>query len=748
MVSKQISIAFSSGLALLALLALSGLASRAWADEGEAPADPPAPDEAPAPVPEDPQPSPWSGPGVTQLPGIEVQAPRIWSREDVTETPLRMPMEDFDTPAAVTVQDRFELQDRRMIRSVPDALLRLPGVMVQKTAPLQSSPFIRGFTGYGNLMLIDGIRLNNAAFRSGPLQYWSTIDPYIIDSLELARGPFSVLYGSDGIGGVVNVRTWRRESFCRGFHVDGALMSRGATAENAVFARGQFEGNYNKLGWAGGITGKYFGEIIAGEGRLPGTGYPTELSGDLRLDYKMNRDTTITFAWQHTEQKGAPRTERTVDAKSFAGTAIGSELRRDYDQRRDLVYARVDYAPNPCYTPVSRAQATVSYHYHEELRDRLRSGDRQDISGFSLGQLGITALAEMPTSVGRFTYGFDYYHDTADTYREDFTGGVSSGRAIQGPFGDDASYDLLGLYVQDVITVGRWEIVPGLRFTYARAKAGRVEDPATGDIIAVQNDWTRITGSLRVLYHINDCWNVYGSAGQAFRAPTLYDLTAFEETSSVELPAPDLDAEDYYAFEVGVKTRHKNFSGYLAGYYTILDGTIVRSPTGELLGTTPVARKDNIGDGYIAGVEAEAAWRFERDWMLFGNISWLQGDVDQIDPDTDAIERLPISRNKPLTSLLAIRYEPPKGCFWGQFEWAWADTADRLSLRDMSDTRRIPPDGTPGWNHLNLRFGYRLNKRATFSLALENLLDENYRLHGSGQNEPGFNVVGALRLDF
>ena len=95
-----------------------------------------------------------------------------------------------------------EQAEQRLVRTVPEALELLPGVHVQKTSHGQGSPYIRGFTGFRTLALIDGVRFNNSIFRDGPNEYWNTIDPWSIDSLELVQGQGSVLYGSDAIGGI------------------------------------------------------------------------------------------------------------------------------------------------------------------------------------------------------------------------------------------------------------------------------------------------------------------------------------------------------------------------------------------------------------------------------------------------------------------------------------------------------------------------------------------------------------------
>ncbi len=289
-----------------------------------------------------------------------------------TLTPLRREALEFDVPAAVTVQDGDYLRQRKMVRSLPDAFLRLPSVMVQKTAPLQASPYIRGFTGYQNLMLIDGIRFNNAAFRPGPNQYWSTIDPYTIDRLELARGPFSVQYGSDAVGGTVNVIPRHRKSFEPGWHFGGLVSTRVASAENAGAARIEFEGNRGNVGFLGGGSLRSYGDIESGGGRLPHTGSPHEMDGDVRFDVPFRPGWRFVAACQHVEQEDAPRTHRTIWSVPFRGTEPGSELVRNHDQHRDLAYARLAFECDRA--GVREASLGVSWQRHFDNRDRQRTG--------------------------------------------------------------------------------------------------------------------------------------------------------------------------------------------------------------------------------------------------------------------------------------------------------------------------------------------------------------------------------------
>jgi hemoglobin/transferrin/lactoferrin receptor protein len=624
--------------------------------------------------------------------------------------------------------------------------------MVQKTGPGQSSPFLRGFTGYHNLFLVDGVRLNNSAFRSGPNQYWSTVDPYTVERLEVARGPHSVLWGSDAVGGTVNAVPRRRESFCPCFHVNGGVFSRYATAENAFFARAEVEGNYDRYGFLGGVAWRDYGDIESGDGELPGTAFE-ESDADFRFDIATSSAARLSIAWQHVRQEDVPRTHSTVDAVTFHGSAVGTELKRDLDQDRDLLYAKYAWESSGGLFPSGHVLA--SWQRQAEEQERLRTGDRLDLQSFEVETWGFAVQLDRPTRLGTFTFGADYYHDEVSSSREDFVAGVSTGEQIQGPLCDDGSYDLFGVYVQDRICVGRFEVVPGLRFTYAAAEADRVDnplvagtDPATpGNVISVDEDWTALVGSLRVLHHLSRSWNAYAGVSQAFRAPTLSDLTAFETTSVVEVPSTGLDPDHYTSFELGAKVETCHLTAAAAVWYTLLEDTIVRSPTGVLIAGVPEVRKDNVGDGFVWGIEAEVAWRFRPSWTAFGNLTWMDGEVDQF---TDAQEKVrdDFDRLMPFTTLLGLRFEPQCGRFWAQAEWVHAEDADRLSLQNETDTQRIPPGGTPGYDVFNVRAGYRVTRGTDVLFAIENLTDENYRIHGSGVNEPGMNVVFGVDVRF
>lgn len=211
----------------------------------------------------------------------------------VVSTATRTPKTNFEAPYVV---DSILADDvaNWSVRSIPEAFEQTPGVLVQKTAHGQGSPFIRGFTAYHNLLLIDGVRLNNAVFRSGPNQYWNTVDSQGLRGIELVKAQGSVIYGSDAVGGTVQALTRRPEYAQEGVYTGGRSYSRYASAEDSYIQRNEFTvSEAGKYGLILGGTYKDFANIRAADlGTLPFTGYE-EWDVDAKLELFLNeRDPT------------------------------------------------------------------------------------------------------------------------------------------------------------------------------------------------------------------------------------------------------------------------------------------------------------------------------------------------------------------------------------------------------------------------------------------------------------------------
>lgn len=235
---------------------------------------------------------------------------------------------------------------------------------------------------------------------------------------------------------------------------------------------------------------------------------------------------------------------------------------------------------------------------------------------------------------------------------------------------------------------------------------------------------------------------------QAFRAPNLGDLTRLGASRSdeIESAATGLSPERFTNFEIGLKHRGSKLRLSAALFHTVLDDYITRTPTGRVIDGQRQVTKQNSASGYVQGALCDIEWDIAHGWTLFGGISWTEGEADAFVGDD--VRREPLSRIPPLMGFYGIRWASSSGKAWAELSGTTAAKADRLDTADRADTQRIPPGGTPGYTLINLRAGWKINSHATLLGGLDNLLDEPYRVHGSGSNEPGFGGTLALKVDF
>jgi len=681
-------------------------------------------------------------------------------------TAERMASPLSETPyAASSLDEDFIRENSR--RTLPDVLQYTPGVLVQKSAYGQGSPFIRGFTGRQNLLLVDGVRLNNSTFRSGPVQYWSTLDALSIDHLELIKSQGSVLYGSDAIGGTLNAFT--KSSDFRARRADAIYLGGSAAYELRANGQGSHIGRLEMETGVGGqfglwlgLSAKDFGDIQdSAVGRMQGTGYP-EQDLDLRMDWAVTPDSTLTLAHNFVNQDEVSRWHRTFDNPGWqhdGHVAAGGRWRADnFDQERSMTYLRYAGQNPQAGAAIQRWSATLSYQSSgdSEFQNRLDQHqnpppkDTRPIRGAAIDTdtFGLDLMLESKRGPGTLVYGVDYYHDDVNSSGYQ-TNAANTNRRESLPIGDDSTYDLLGVYSQYVWQpVAPLEITGGARFTYAQAAVGRYYNSANSIQPGQAQDWCSVVGSLRGLYHLNPCWSVFGGVSQAFRAPNLDDLSgnATARAGNDSLGSATLDPETFMTYELGVRHQAGNLSLSLAAFYTDARDLIVPVPIATA-STTTVAT--NASDGYVYGVELEGAWRIDPQWTLSGFAAWQDGRTDSPTCIGGPIMDKPNTRQLPLTGSLALRWTAASRKYWLEGRVLAAATEDRITAADQAaDNQRIPTGGTPGYLVVSLHAGWQVNEHLDLNCGIENLTDAAYRNHGSGQNEPGISGIFGAKVSW
>lgn len=627
----------------------------------------------------------------------------------------------------------------KSLRTIPEALRYSAGVLIQKTTHGHGSPYIRGFTGRQNLLLVDGIRMNNSSYRSGPIQYWNTLDANAISRMELVRGPSSVLYGSDSLGGTLNVL-----SKSSGFENELGWFDRGNLFykydTNSGSHTGRLEEQFGvggKWGASLGLSLKDFGDIRDSNlGRMKNTGYQ-EQSFDMKLEYALSSTSKLTLAHQYLNQDDVWRWHSTKFNPGWIHgnhvTESGTLDERIYDQERSLTYLRLDGEAS--HQLMRQWETTLSYQKSQDSERRDGRFSNLDVDTF-----GLAFQSRGDLGAGEIVWGFDYYHDEVNS---------QANEPRRRPVADDASYDTLGAFAQYKWEVSdKLELSAGLRVSHFSADWGKVFNRSTGLDESGDGDWSNAALSVRANYEINEKNHLFGGVSQGFRAPNLEDLTGSNISNSADevVGSADVDSEDVISFETGVKHESNTLRLTSSVFYTAINNPI--TSVVDNTGTDRLLRITNGEDGYIYGVELEGEYHINDQWKLTANITYQDGKQDTLDEIGGVVTSDTIRRLSPLAGSASLRWTHPNDKVWVETTVLAATTQNNLGAGDLRDGQRVPTNGTPGYLIGTMRAGWQAQENMLFTLGLENLTDEDYRVHGSGVNETGFNTVLGVKFSW
>ena len=645
-----------------------------------------------------------------------------------------------DTPASTYRIDEETARLKLQSTSIPDSLRQVPGIYIQRTSPGRSTAIIRGLATSRNLLIADGVRVNNPILREGPNEYWNTLDPYLYSNIEVLMGAGSVLYGSDAAGGVVLLgsKPLTQGETDSGFtHQGGDLYLRYSSGNSSISEHISSEFSFDdKFSFRLGLTRQDFGNVRSGDGQTENfTGYE-EWGGFLRAEYFIDEQRSLVLGYDHFDRDDLNRPHKTIYANSFKGTTIGSDGRRNTDFDRRTAFLNYKFRGGE--GMVQEADFGVSMQYMSEdfVRYRASGALRQD-RDWQDRTYGIYSRLVSETDFGTLSYGFDYYYDDIDSQD-------NTGASIQGKVADDASYQQLGLYLQNQIALtDRLDFVIGTRYSYVKLNANKV-----ANIGQLSNSWSAWTGNAQLQFALNDDKDahIYAGVNQAFRAPNISDTTRDGQfaTNGNEVPTANLDPEHFSTFETGLRVNKDSWNLQVALYHTLMKDRIAR------LKNNGNNTKANLDEGYVQGIEIYADVDLTEQVMLFGRVAYQEGYEDTYfqqeitnGPANDELSKMP-----PLNGEAGLRWTSANEKFWAEASVIFADNQDKLSYGDVRDTSRIPAGGTPGYATYNLRGFWKIRENLELAVALENLSDVAYRQHGSGNNEAGRSISTTLHLKF
>jgi len=667
-------------------------------------------------------------------------------KDQIVVTPGRQEQASNNAPAPITVFDR-ETIEKIQPEKMADLFKAIPGVEIEGEGPFRGIPVIRGLSSNRVLILVDGQRLNNARESTS----FAGIQPALVnlsevERIEVLRGPASVQYGSDAIGGVINIITRQPNLGEQDFKVSGDVALEYGTISDSRAGRVSVTGTGAGFSFYAGGSYEKVEDYKAADGAfedpryvndedswvlpddtVPNSGmeqtnfnggfkFLTGQQGVLRIDAEVVRTEDVGFPGFTLETSGIEFT-----FPNFDRDKIGVSW------NTGPVWGLSDISLSTYYQAVDKESRSI-FDFPGFLSNTFTQSD--------IDSIGFNAQSIADAGQHHLTFGLDFYTDNIED-------NVLSETCF-GPFCLPPSTEVavpkseqtgLGVYVQDGWTLSESITLQlGLRgdtFSFVSD-----EDPDyPGEPFDV-ND-SAVSGNVGVTWSVTENVNLTALVARGFRTPNLQERSftgmSTDQTTFI-LQNPDLDSESSWNYEIGTKVRYDRYSGGFHIFYNDLTDFI----TLEFLGEDPetgfdLAQFANIEKATIWGIEFDLEAILANAWTAFGSVAYIEGDNN--------ITSEPLPTIPPLKVILGARYQRAK--WWSEANLRFLDRQTRLPQSDP-----FFETGTIGFTVYDLRGGYDFNFGLGVLIALENITDKLYNEPYNNRPEPGRNFRATLRYRF
>lgn len=660
-------------------------------------------------------------------------------------------------------------------------------VYMQRSQAGGGSPRLRGFAANSVLLVIDGVRMNNAIYRSGNLQNLIQVDPNSLASTEILFGPGSVQYGSDALGGVIAMQT--KDPVLS----DSALVMYGGgfirTASASGERTGSIEVDLSLPAFASytAITYSSFGDLRSGRvmpsqqpdfglrlwtvQRINGrdsivanpdphrqisSGYD-QLNTLQKFRWKIDDDAELRYTGLFTTSTNIPRYDRLIEVRTVGTSILPRSAEWYYGPQTWLVNSlALDVRPEVWLA--DELKVTVAHQWFEESRHIRNFGSavrRDQLERLSLISANLDAKIELDESGN----DRDLYYGVEATYQDvrSLASNVDIDTKQVSP--GVTRYPDGGSMVSQIAAYAqiRWEFHPRLSIAAGlRATAIQLRSQITPESVfktpfsSIQTDPSALTGSIGSSWTATDILTFHGNVASGFRAPNVDDIAkVFEsEPGRVVVPSSGLRPVTVLTAEGGLHiTPLEGVTFQATAYRSWLRDALEKRPfTVDGMDsidfndrTSQVIAVQNVGTARIWGISLAVDAKY-RSVRLHATATGVWG--------RDETSNVPLEHVTPAFGLLRIHWSPARSLdISADVRWSAAWLVSEISPADQPLIGvTIPQGGLPAWTVAGVRASYDLNTMFTLQAAIENIFDLQYRPAGSGISAPGRNVVTTLRI--
>lgn len=655
-------------------------------------------------------------------------------------------------------------------------------IYIQKSQQGGGSPIIRGFATNRILLVIDGVRMNTAIFRSGNVQNVISIDPFTIESTDLIFGPSSQFYGSDAIGGVLNFTTVKPEFSDNKMILKTKNNLRYSSANNEKTYHSQFSLSGKKIATITSFTYSRFDDLKIGEKGSKVYGRPdyiaTSFSSDTIIDnsdesiqvnsgynqknflhktsFKINSKSQIHYGIQYSETSDIPRYDRLIQR----------------DQLNQLSQAEWYYGPqiwmfnNLTFKHINKTKlfdefkSTIAHQKFVESRNtrkiysNLLNQRKEKVSAWSLNS-DFTKHINLKTQIN---YGLEYVSNTIKSFGSQLNINNQTHQPITTRYPDGSSWKTGGAYFN---VIQRWNnhsiTEGGLRYNLVEMN-GQFDTSLTSYPISDFNITNQaITGSLSQLFK-----KKFGSISfilsTAFRSPNIDDIgkTFDSNPGYVTIPNPNLKPEYAYHGEVNLDYKvSRKIKIQNSIFYTYLDQAINLSNTmlngiDSIIYDNTLSRVQMLSNEEYASVIGDQI-TIKYTPNEFISLKTTYTFLNSQSSSGNAIRH--ITPNFGGTTLL-MNYKKYNLMVYSIYNQRFNN--DQFSNIEKNKPQFYLTDRnglaySPSWHTFNIKLGYYLNTKTIpypikINFGVENIMDKRYRPYSSRLTAPGRNIVVALQV--
>lgn len=662
-------------------------------------------------------------------------------------------------------------------QTAADLLSSTGQVFVQKSQLGGGSPKIRGFAANSVLLVVDGVRMNNAIFRSGNLQNIINIDPNALASSEVIFGPGSVIYGSDAMGGVMDFHTINPNwSSTEGTIVKSNLLTRYSTAAKEktghvdlsiskskfTFFHSNTYTSFDDLRSGANRTGGYKGEFerdfivrrVNGEDQLVPNSNPNiqKSSGyDLfssisKAKVRLGNKIDLGYGFYFSTTSDIPRYDNLTETIGLTDSLEAAEWYYG-PQKWQMHNLKFNYYGST--KLFDQAKLTLAYQAFEESRnDRLFGNDTLRTRTEQVDMYSVSLDFDKELNKSNLYYGFDFFYNdiTSSAFSKNIeTNAIANAESRYPDGGSD--YTSTAFYASLVHNISdRLVLNAGARLNMIKLTAETTDSTAlSNDASSISISNSSFNGSVGIAYNPTNQYKLSYNISTGFRSPNIDDVgKVFEVGNGITVPNPDLTPEYSISNEVSFERRSERSMLRLVAFYSRLFDAIVDGPF-TINGSSQLNGLD-----VFSKINASKA-------DIYGGSLMFQAEVSE----SFAIEKtLTVTEGEDITNDQPLRHTTP---IFGKFALVYKKKKLRSVFFIDYNTNRNPEDipiseferkpylytvqGTPGWYTLNIKSSYQINEFLVANVALENILDKHYRPYTSGISAPGRNLIVSLRAN-